>query len=166
MNNIKNIIKGVKGYAEDIAKGDFAHDISEYKTSKALYTYGDLAACLTTGDIKQEEKILNYYSNNGKNISKASLTKEIKNAYVELYADDPTKGKYLKDKLINNYGYEKETIEKWPMTVLIDAIESNDVELQNKIRKAFPELTDTKINKELEKRRKAKENSSINPKEK
>lgn len=164
VNNFKNLYNGVKGYALDIAKGDFAHDISSYSSSKALYTYGDLAACLTTGDIKQEEKILNYYSNNGKNISKASLTKEIKNAYVELYADDPTKGKYLKDKLINNYGYEKETIEKWPMAVLIDAIESNDVELQNKIRKAFPGISESKVKKEIEKRQKSKDSSKITPK--
>ena len=114
VENITDIVNGIKGYAGDIMAGEFAHDLTDYTSgNKSFYNYGDLASCIVSGNSEKEKKLLDYYSANGKEIAKGSLTKEIKPAYVQMYVDSPNEAYNIKRKLILDYGYSEETIGKW-----------------------------------------------------
>lgn len=114
LGNLTDIIKSIKGYAGDIKELDFAHDIEEYTSgNKSFYSYGDLASRIVSGDNEKEKKILDYYSENGKEISKGTLTKEIKPAYVQMFVDSPEKASAIKRKLVLDYDYTGDSIDSW-----------------------------------------------------
>lgn len=114
--NISDLFKAVKGYAGDIKAGEFAHDLTDYTTgNKSFYSYGDLAASIINGNKEKEKKILDYYSANGKEIAKSSLTEKIKPVYVQLYIDAPEKAKAIKRQLILEYDYSEDSIGGWAM---------------------------------------------------
>lgn len=134
--NATNLFNAVKGYVGDIKVGDFAHDIEDYTSgNKSFYSYGDLASYITTGDAEKEQKLLDYYSANGKEISKGSLTQEIKPAYVQMYVDSPEKSKVIKAKLIRDYEYAEDTITDWIFDEYVSNIVSNP-EYAAEIKKA------------------------------
>ena len=111
--NISDLYNGIKGYIGDIKAGEFAHDLTDYSGGKSFYNYGDLASYIVSGDKEKEKKLLDYYSENGKEIAKGSLTQEIKPAYVQMYIDSPKEAYNLKRKLILEYDYSEETIGNW-----------------------------------------------------
>lgn len=114
--NISDLFKTVKGYAGDIKAGEFAHDLTDYTTgNKSFYSNGDLAASIINGNKEKEKKILDYYSANGKEIAKSSLTEKIKPVYVQLYIDAPEKAKAIKRQLILEYDYSEDSIGGWAM---------------------------------------------------
>ncbi len=116
LKNIYDLYKSVNGYAGDIAEGEFVHDITDYGSSKSFYTYADLASCIIDGDKEKETKILDYYSENGREVSKSSLTKAIKPIYLDLHKTSPQKAEDIKSKLIKDYGYSSKTIDNWTTT--------------------------------------------------
>ena len=112
--NISDLFKGIKGYIGDIKAGDFAHDLEDYTSgNKSFYNYGDLASYIVSGDKEKETKWLDYYSANGKEFAKGSLTKEIKPAYVQMFIDSPEKANVLKRKLVLDYNYTEADINEW-----------------------------------------------------
>ena len=112
--NIADLYKAAKGYIGDIKAGEFAHDLSDYTSgNKSFYSYGDLASCISSGDKEKETKWNDYYSANGKEFAKGSLTKEIKPVYVQMYIDSPEKAYNLKKKLILDYDYTEADINEW-----------------------------------------------------
>ena len=112
--NISELFNGVKGYIGDIKAGEFAHDLEDYTSgNKSFYNYGDLASYIASGDKEKETKWLDYYSANGKEMAKGSLTKEIKPAYVQMYLDSPEKANNLKRKLVLDYDYTEADINEW-----------------------------------------------------
>ena len=114
VKNIMDLYNAIKGYIGDIQMGEFAHDLTDYTSgNKSFYNYGDLASYIVSGDTEKETKWLDYYSENGKEFSKASLTKEIKSAYVQMYIDSPLEAQNLKRKLMADYGYSEDAIDKW-----------------------------------------------------
>lgn len=135
IKNISDLVKSIRGYVGDIKELDFAHDIADYKT-KSPYSYGDLASCISTGDAEKEKKILNYYSNNGKEVSTSALTKEIKPAYVQMYIDSPEKARGIAIKLVREYKYSADTINKWAYDEYLDNVVS-DFEYAEEIKNAF-----------------------------
>ncbi|MEE1048324.1 MAG: hypothetical protein U0M60_13005, partial [Clostridia bacterium] len=116
LKNIYDLFKSVEGYAGDIAEGEFVHDITDYGSSKSFYSYADLASCIIDGDKEKEDKILDYYSEKGRTVSKATLTKTIKPIYLDLRKTSPQKAKAVKSKLIKDYGYSSDTIDNWTTT--------------------------------------------------
>ena len=111
--NVKDLFISVKGYIGDIVVGEFAHDLEESSGGKSFYTYDDLAKYIVSGDKEKEKKLLDYYSANGTKISQGSLTSEIKPAYVQLFVDSPNEAYNIKRKLVLDYDYSTETINKW-----------------------------------------------------
>ena len=112
--NISDLYKSVKGYMGDIKEGEFAHDLEDYTSgNKSFYNYGDLASYIASGDKEKETKWKDYYSANGKEFAKGSLTKEIKPAYVQMYLDSPEKAYNIKKKLILDYDYTEADIDGW-----------------------------------------------------
>lgn len=113
MKNITELFNAAKGYAGDIKEGDFAHDISNYASSKSFYSYDDLASCIISGDAEKEKKITDYYSASDKEVEKSAITKAIKPAYVQMYIDSPEKAYNVKRKLILDYDYTEDSIDEW-----------------------------------------------------
>ena len=114
--NILDLYKAAKGYIGDIKAGEFAHDLEDYTSgNKSFYSYGDLASSICSGDNEKEKKILDYYSANEKEISTASLTKEIKPVYVQMFVDSPEKARELKRKLVLDYDYSSDAFDGWVM---------------------------------------------------
>jgi hypothetical protein len=114
--NIMDLYTAVKGYIGDIKEGEFAHDLTDYTSgNKSFYNYDDLASYIVSGDKEKEKKLLDYYSANEKEISQGSLTNSVKPAYVQLYVDSPNEAYTIKRKLVLDYGYSTETINKWPI---------------------------------------------------
>ena len=114
--NISDLYKSVKGYIGDIKVGEFAHDLEDYTSgNKSFYNYGDLASYIVSGNTEKETKWNEYYSANGKEFAKGSLTKEIKPAYVQMYLDSPEKANGLKKKLVLDYDYAEADIDGWLM---------------------------------------------------
>ncbi len=112
--NISELFNGVKGYIGDIKAGEFAHDLEDYTSgNKSFYNYGDLASYIASGDSEKETKWLDYYSANGKEIAKDSLTKEIKPAYVQMFLDSPRTAYNIKRKLVLDYDYTESAIDAW-----------------------------------------------------
>ena len=112
--NISDLFNAVKGYIGDIVVGEFAHDLTDYTSgNKSFYNYDDLASYIVSGDKEKEQKLLDYYSANEKKISKGSLTNSVKPAYVQLYVDSPQEAYNIKRKLILDYDYTAEAIDKW-----------------------------------------------------
>lgn len=112
--NISDLYTAIKGYIGDVKTEEFSHDLTDYTSgNKSFYDYGDLASYIVSGDTEKETKWLNYYSENGKEIAKASLTKEIKPSYVQMYIDSPLEAYNIKRKLILDYDYAEDTINKW-----------------------------------------------------
>ena len=111
--NISDLYNGIKGYLGDIKAGELSHDLTDYSGGKSFYNYGDLASYIVSGDKEKEKKLLDYYSENGKEIAKGSLTQEIKPAYVQMYIDSPKEAYNIKRKLILEYDYSEDTIKKW-----------------------------------------------------
>ena len=112
--NISDLFNAVKGYIGDIVVGEFAHDLTDYTSgNKSFYNYDDLASYIVSGDKEKEQKLLDYYSANEKEISKGSLTNSVKPAYVQLYVDSPQEAYNIKRKLILDYDYTAEAIDKW-----------------------------------------------------
>ena len=122
VKNITDLFKAVKGYATDIVQADFAHDIGEITSSKALFSYADLASSIASGDKKQEERILNYYENNNKKVDKGSLTKAIKSAYVSCLVDEPLKAENVKNRLVSDYDYDSDAFKDWICEEFFDAL--------------------------------------------
>ena len=124
--NIIDIFNAVEGYVGDVKMGDFAHDITDYTSgSKSFYSYGDLASCIVSGNKEKETKILDYYSANDKKIAKASLTKEIKPAYVSLFVEEPLKASAIQKKLVAEYGYDANNISNWVYDAYLDELITN-----------------------------------------
>ncbi len=123
--NISDWLTAIKGYVGDIKEGKFAHDISEYGSSKSFYSYGDLATHIISGNKEKQKKILDYNEENGKEFSQGSLTKEIKSAYVQALVDSPEKARNIKRNLILDYDYSEESIDGWASTVYLDNIVPN-----------------------------------------
>ena len=114
--NISDLYKSVKGYMGDIKAGEFAHDLEDYTSgNKSFYNYGDLASYIVSGNAEKETKWNEYYSANGKEFAKGSLTKEIKPAYVQMYIDFPEKAYNIKKKLVLDYDYAEADIDGWLM---------------------------------------------------
>ena len=138
IKNITDMVKSIKGYIGDIKVGKFAHDLEDYTTgNKSFYSHGDLASCISSGDSEKEQKILGYYSANEKEISKGSLTKEIKPAYVQMYVDSPEKASELKRKLVLEYDYSGDSIDKWMVDEYLKHIVSDPeyaVEIKNAVQ--------------------------------
>lgn len=123
--NISDLYKSVKGYMGDIKAGEFAHDLEDYTSgNKSFYSYGDLASYIASGDKEKETKWKDYYSANGKDFAKGSLTKEIKPAYVQTYIDFPEKAYNLKRKLILDYDYLEADIDGWLIDGYLDNVVS------------------------------------------
>ena len=126
IKNISDLLGSIKGYAGDIIAGDFAHDLSDYTSgNKSFYNYGDLASYIVSGNKEKETKWLEYYSENGKEIAKGSLTKEIKPVYVQMYIDSPEKAENIKRKLILDYDYTEATIVDWGIAEYLNNVVSN-----------------------------------------
>jgi hypothetical protein len=124
--NISDLYNSIKGYAGDIKAGEFAHDLEDYTSgNKSFYSYGDLASYIVSGNKEKETKWRDYYSANGKEFAKGSLTKEIKPAYVQTYIDFPEKANYLKRKLILDYDYSETDIDKWLIDGYLDNVVSD-----------------------------------------
>lgn len=112
--NISDLYKAAKGYMGDIKAGEFAHDLEDYTSgNKSFYDYGDLASYIVSGNTEKETKWKDYYSANGKEFAKGSLTKEIKPTYVQMYVDFPERAYSLKKKLILDYDYIEADINEW-----------------------------------------------------
>ena len=112
--NIYDMFNSVKGYAGDIKVGEFAHDLEDYTSgNKSFYDYGDLASYIVSGNTEKETKWKDYYSANGKEFAKGSLTKEIKPTYVQMYIDFPERAYSLKKKLVLDYDYTEADINEW-----------------------------------------------------
>jgi hypothetical protein len=140
--NIYDMFNAVKDYAGDIKVGDFAHDITEYTSgNKSFYNYGDLSSYIVNGNIEKEQKLLDYYSENGKDIHKGSFTKEMKPAYVQMYVDSPEKAAGIKRKLIADYEYDSETIGEWTIDVYLNNI-LTDPEYAEEIKDAVSKKND------------------------
>ena len=120
--NISDWLTAIKGYVGDIKEGEFAHDITEYGSSKSFYSYGDLATHIASGNKEKQKKILDYYEANDKEFSQGSLTKEIKSAYVQALVDSPEKALNIKRTLILDYDYKEDAIDGWGTTVYFDNI--------------------------------------------
>ena len=86
-----------------------------------------------------ETEILDYYSEKGRTVSKATLTKTIKPIYLDLCKTSPQKAKAVKSKLIKDYGYSSDTIDNWtttkkeekkdPLDELIAELKDSNVEI-------------------------------------
>ena len=112
--NILDLYKAAKGYIGDIKAGEFAHDLEDYTSgNKSFYDYGDLASYIVSGNTEKETKWKDYYSANGKEFAKGSLTEEIKPTYVQMYIDFPERAYSLKKKLILDYDYIEADIDEW-----------------------------------------------------
>lgn len=114
LKNIEDLYKAGAGYVGDIKEGELFHNMDEIiSDSRRVYTNADLAASIATGNHSEEKKIFDYFKNNGYEISKAALTKEIKQAYLAYYEDEPEKAEAIKERLIQAYGYKKSDFRKW-----------------------------------------------------
>lgn len=121
--NISDLFGSITGYAGDVKEKKFAHNITDYISS--FYSHGDLAKYIMSGDVEKENELLEYFSANGKEVSKGTLTKEIKPAYVQMYVNSPEKLNNIKAKLVGDYGYSLQTIGEWTIDEYMDNVVEN-----------------------------------------